>query len=187
MVLAGGGLFDGGPLTTQSANTSLNMPAQFVVGIHALATEKLGLFFDYQWTGWSTFDEIVLDFSNPTTPQEIIVQNYRDTAGLRFGVEYEVNEKFVLQGGYLFNQAAAPDETVTPLLPEADRNHITLGVGLRPTPAFDLWVSYQNLMQKDRRGRVVAPPLGQPATTDLNSGTYTFGGHLFGITASFRF
>jgi long-chain fatty acid transport protein len=187
MVLTGSGLFDGGPLTTQPANTTLDMPAQFVVGIHTLATEKLGLFFDYQWTGWSTFDEIVLDFTNPTTPQEIIVQNYENTSGIRFGVEYEASEKFVLQGGYIYNQAAAPDETVTPLLPEASRNNLTLGVGLRPSPAFELWVSYQRLLQKDRDGRIVAPPPGQPPTTDLNSGVFSFDGHLFGITASVHF
>ncbi len=186
-VLKGSGLFDGGALTTQPATTQLHMPAQFVVGIHALATEKLGLFFDYQLTQWTVFDEIVLDFSNPATPQETIVQNYKNASGLRFGVEYEASEKFVLQGGYLYNQAAAPDETVTPLLPEASRNHITLGVGLRPSPAFELWVSYQRLMQKDRDGRIVAPLPGQPPTTDLNSGVFSFGGHLIGITASVHF
>ena len=35
-----------------------------------------------------------------------------------------------LRGGYALNQAAAPDETVTPLLPEARRNHLTAGWGL---------------------------------------------------------
>ncbi len=186
-VLKGSGVFDGGPLTTQAAGTQLPMPAQFVVGIHALATEKLGLFFDYQWTGWSAFDQIAIDFTNPTTPQEIIVQDYEDTASLRFGAELEVNEKFVLQGGYIYNQAAAPDETVTPLLPEAARNNITLGVGLRPSPTFELWVSYQRLLQKDREGRIIAPPPGQPPTTDLNSGMFSFDGHLLGITASVHF
>jgi len=186
-VLAGSGLFTEGALSNQPATTQLHMPAQFVVGIHALATEKLGLFFDYQWTQWSVFDQIVLDFSNPATPAETLVQNYENASGFRIGAEYEVNEKFVLQGGYLYNQAAAPDETVTPILPEAGRNHVTLGLGWRPAPKFELWVSYQKLMQKDRRGRVVGPPPGQLPTTDLNSGVYSFGGYLIGITASVHF
>jgi hypothetical protein len=76
---------------------------------------------------------------------------------------------------------------VTPLLPEASRNNLTLGVGLRPSPAFELWVSYQRLLQKDREGRIVAPLPGQPPTTDLNSGMFSFDGHLFGITASVHF
>lgn len=42
--------------------------------------------------------------------------------------------------------------------------------------------AYMFLAQDDRRGRVVDPPSGQAATLDLNSGVYSFDGHLFGLT-----
>ena len=69
-----------------------------------------------------------------------------------------------------------------PLLPEADRNHITAGLGWRIFPNVEVNVAYQYINQNDRRGRVRDAPEGEEPTAALNSGLYTFVGHLFGTT-----
>ncbi len=119
------------------------MPAQFVVGASVQAAERLTLFFDYQWVDWSVFDTVTLDFENPSTPDEHLIQGYRDTNAVRLGGELAMTTSLRLRTGYAFAQAAAPNQTVTPLLPEAKRNHLTAGLGWTPKSNMTVDLAYQ--------------------------------------------
>ena len=173
-------------LQDQPVETEIEMPAQFVAGVSVRPKQALTILADYHWVGWSAFDSVTLDFSGPIPPDEVFVQNYRNTSAARLGVEIEATPAVRLRAGYAYNQAAAPDETVTPLLPEAQRNHLTGGVGWTVHPNFTIDVAYQFIGHADRRGRVVNPPAGQLPTTALNSGVYQSRGDLLGITMTFR-
>lgn len=175
--------FVNGPLVNQSVETSLTMPAQLVLGFAVQATERLLFQADYQWASWSDFDEIELDFEEDAL-DSVRRENYDNTSAVRAGVTYRLAEDVTIRGGYIFNQAAAPDRTVTPLLPEANRNHLTAGLGWWITDSVELNVAYQFLNQNDRRGRVRGERPGEenPTAEELNSGLYSFNGHLFGTT-----
>lgn len=172
-----------GALRDQDVETSIELPMSFVAGVAYDATEKLTLLADYQFTGWSSFDQIVLEFENDDL-NSVREENYEGTHALRFGAEYVASDLLTVRAGYLYNTSAAPDETVTPLLPESDRNHVTLGVSVRPVDALEIAVAYQRLMQNDRRGRVrdTIPGETDPTAEQLNSGLYSFGANLFGTT-----
>ena len=173
-------------LQTQPTSTEIDMPAQLVAGASVKANPRLTLFADYQWIQWSAFDTVTLDFSNPIPPDEPLAQNYHDTNAVRLGAQYVINPMLRLSGGYFHNQAAAPDENVTPLLPDAARNHFTVGAGWTPHPKFTLDLAYQFVRYDDRRGRIVNPPPDQAPTTALNSGVYRSRGDLLGITVTYR-
>jgi long-chain fatty acid transport protein len=173
-------------LQDQGVRTAIDMPAQLTVGLSVHASRRLSLWGDYQWIGWSAFDKVTLDFSQPIPPDEELVQNYRDTNAVRLGLAVQASPKLQLRAGYFHNQAAAPDENVTPLLPDATRNHITAGVGWSVHPRVTIDVAYQFVHHDDRRGRIVNPPPGEPPTTSLNSGVYRARGDLLGITLTYR-
>ena len=170
---------DDGALATQDIETSLTMPMQAVLGTSVDVTERLTVMLDYQWTQWSSFDQIVIEFENQAEPV-VRDENYGDTNALRLGAEYALSDAWTVRGGYLFNQAAAPDDVVTPLLPENDRNHFTVGAGWQASDLLRLNASYQYLGQNDRRGRTRSLEGGRPAT----NGLYSFDAHLFGLTAT---
>jgi len=172
-----------GPLVTQSLETSLTMPAQFVAGVSVEPINGLLLLADYQWTGWSSFDSITLTFEKEAL-NRTREEGFENTHAVRLGTSYDLTEAVTLRGGYLFNQSAAPDRSVTPLLPEANRHHVTAGLGWRATDVVELNVAYQYLGQNDRRGRVRGERVGEedPTTEELNSGLYSFDAHLIGTT-----
>jgi long-chain fatty acid transport protein len=64
---------------------------------------------------------------------------------------------------------------------------MTAGLGWTVSPGFDVNVAYQHIAQDDRRGRVQEPAEGVDPTVELNSGLYTFTGHLIGTTVTIRF
>jgi long-chain fatty acid transport protein len=175
-----------GAVQNQDAGTELDMPAQLVVGLSVHANPRLKIFADYQWIGWSAFDTVTIDFSNPVPADEQLVQNYRDTNAVRVGTEFQAAPTLRVSGGYFYNQAAAPDETVTPLLPEARRNHVTAGVGWNFASSMTLDVAYQFVRHADRRGRIVNPAPGELPTVALNSGVYRSRADLLGITLTYR-
>lgn len=184
-VLLGSGIFGtGGELGAQSGTTEITMPAQFVAGASFQATNSLALFADYQWSGWSTFDEIVVDLENARDLEQY--EGYSDTHAIRLGAEYALNDAWKVRGGFLTHGAAAPDETVTPLLPEASRVEFTIGLGWQPVPSVEINAAYQYLHQSDRDGRIVDAAPGQRPTTALNSGVYSFGANIVAATVTVR-
>jgi long-chain fatty acid transport protein len=175
-----------GALQDQDASTELDMPAQLVVGLSVHANSSLKILADYHWVGWSAFDTVTLDFSQSIPADEHLIQNYRNTGAVRLGMEFQATPALRLSGGYFFNQAAAPDESVTPLLPEARRNHMTGGVGWTVHPSMTLDVAYQFVRHSDRRGRIVNPATGEQPSVALNSGVYRARADLLGITVTYR-
>jgi len=178
----------GGLLVNQGVKTEITMPGQFLVGASVQATPQLKVLADYQWTQWSTFDVLPIDFENDALDTDQI-ENYNDTHGLRLGLEYAVNEAWTVRAGILTHGPAAPDETVTPLLPEGYRNEPTVGFGWKPSSLFEVNVAYQYIAQNDRRGRVrdVLPDESDPSVEELNSGLYSFNAHLIGTTLTLHF
>lgn len=172
--------FEQGPLVDQTVETEITMPGQLLVGTSVQATPQLKLLADYQWTQWSSFDVLPLDFENDALDTEQ-VENYNDTHALRLGAEYALNAAWTARAGILTHGPATPDETVTPLLPEGYRNELTAGFGWQPSSLLEVNVAYQYIAQNDRRGRVREIPEGA-SVEDVNSGLYRFGAHLIGTT-----
>jgi long-chain fatty acid transport protein len=175
----------GGLLVNQTADASLTFPAQAVVGLRFAATPRLDLAADYQWTGWSSFDQIEATLEEQPEPL-LLTLNYRDAHTFRFGGTHFASPAMALRAGFLYNTAATPDETVTPILPEAERWLFTAGFGYDlGTIRADLFYNYVN--QADRRGRVRSEDLQGRTGAELNVGTYESVAHLVGITLSYGF
>jgi long-chain fatty acid transport protein len=172
-------------LASQTGATTLPMPAQLVVGVALRATNDLTVLADYQWVNWKSFEVLPLDFS--VIGQDTLYEDYQNTSGYRVGAEYVASPKVTLRGGLLFHTAAAPDQTVTPLLPEGERAEGTLGLGIRLSPRARLDLAYQYIRQQDRRGRVTDPPARGPAGASANTGVYTSTANLFGASLAFGF
>lgn len=167
------------PLADGAITTSITMPAQLAAGIAVRATPDVLVLADWQMVMWSAFDTLRADFANPATPDLELAEDYEDTHGVRVGVEWATSPRLDLRGGFIWHTAAAPDQTVTPLLPEAERNEFVVGLGYRLNATLQADVAYQYLRQARRRGRVQDAP--------INTGLYTFNAHLLGLTLTARF
>ena len=69
---------------------------------------------------------------------------------------------------------------MTPLLPENDRNALTVGLGYQLTPGLHADLAYQYIKQNDRRGRVFSQAVG-------NTGLYSLHAHLLGLGVAYTF
>jgi long-chain fatty acid transport protein len=168
----------GGPLTAQSASTALRFPEQWVLGTTLRATDQLKLLFDVTLTHWEVFQSLAIDFQK--LPTVTLPENFRNVAAYRFGAEYAASATTAVRLGYISHDAAEPDGSVTPNLPEGRRSEFTVGLGTRLTNRVHADVAYQYIDQGDRRGRTV--PFGQP-----DNGLFHFNAHLLGATLAYAF
>ncbi len=174
----------GGPLSTQSGATYLRFPEQLVLGLAWQPVARARLLFDFQYTNWSVFDRLQLEFEH--LGQRVLREGYGKSYGYRFGGEWDLSRAATVRAGYYTHGAAAPAETVTPNLPEGPRNSFSVGLGLGLTRDLRVDLAYQYIAQADRRGRTVDSGAADP-TASLNNGLYTFHAHLVGASLALAF
>jgi long-chain fatty acid transport protein len=174
-------------LSAQTISTGLTLPSQIVVGVAITPMERLRVLADYQWTGWSSFDEAPLDFAVLT--DQTLVLDYQDTDTWRLGAEFGATDALSLRAGFIYNTAAEKEFSVSPLLPEAERNYYSAGIGYRIGRGLGVDVGYQLVDQAARRGRVRgrAPGMTDAELEARNVGVYQSDVHLWNVTFSYRF
>jgi long-chain fatty acid transport protein len=82
----------------------------------------------------------------------VLVQSYHNAQGVRLAGEYAIG-RTIVRLGFSADGAAAPDQTVTPLLPDAPRNEISAGIRLPLGAKARLDLAYMFVDQHDRAGR----------------------------------
>ena len=159
----------------QGVGTTIEFPAQLVVGLAFGATDRLDLLADFQRTYWSSFDAFPVDFE--TDEDQSLELGYNSTNTFRFAADFAASEALNLRAGFRYNEAASP--RATPFLPEGERNYYTLGLGYRFTQALSTDFSFQYITQPDRAGAVIR---GGP-----RAGIYEATGMVFNFTLAYRF
>jgi long-chain fatty acid transport protein len=169
-----------GPFIDGGVHTEITLPSQGSLGFSYKVSDAWSVMADYQYVVWGWFYELPVNFDNPGTPDFVLYEGYKDTHGFRFGAEYRPSGDFIIRAGALHHGAAAPPETVTPLLPEGVRNEVTAGFTGRISRTLRTDFAYQFIKQNDRRGRIHDATVG-------NTGVYKFSGHLvaFGLSLTF--
>jgi long-chain fatty acid transport protein len=137
---------------TDKGRLKLELPHQLMTGIYWQGTEKLGLEFDFTWSNWSSHETLTFVYEGTTdfTREDTeILRDWSNSIAVHLGVDYRINPKLTVRGGYLFDQTPVPDKTLDPILPQADKNVFTMGIGYRLN-AVSLDLSYAYLRNKDR-------------------------------------
>jgi long-chain fatty acid transport protein len=178
----------GATLGPQKASTSIKHPAQVQAGFAYSGLPGTTVSLDYSWVGWRAFKTLPITFKGGA-PSRVLEEDYNNTSSIRFGLEHKTTSGFALRGGLAATASSAPDETVTPLLPEMDRGYAMLGAGLPVMGRFGLDLAYAHIFTSGRRGRIDERPTGSTSAQALalNSGFYTLNANVLSasIKASF--
>jgi long-chain fatty acid transport protein len=177
-----------GALTSQKVQTRIQHPAQVQVGFAYTGLERTTLSLDYAYVGWKSFKELPVNFKG-SAPSRVLIEEYNNTSGIRFGVEHKLLNGAALRAGLAANTSAAPEQTVTPLLPEQDRSYGMLGGGLPIMGGLTLDASYAHVFTGGRRGRIDERATG---STDaeaiaLNSGFFSLNANIFSVSLKANF
>ena len=137
--------------------TEIEFPDEASLGLAFALTPNLLLETDFNWTGWSTFDEVPITFTGTTTggsgnslPDQTLPEQWEDVYNYRAGLRWTANPTSQWRFGYVFDETPQPEEGVSPLLPDADRNGFTIGYGHTGAIGFDIAFMYLDFKERSR-------------------------------------
>lgn len=129
------------PLNGQvSATADVGLPQILSFGIAHQLSPKIVLLGDFNWFGWSNFDEIRIKFANGA-PDVVRQTNFRDTYAVSFGAEYAHTNALTVRGGLKYDRTPTVDGFRDTSFPDADRFWIGFGASYLPTDRLTLDVA----------------------------------------------
>jgi len=177
-----------GPLTltwpTGGITAPLTTPQNATFGLAYTPDKQWTVTFDFQYVGWSSYDNLTVTFDNydtaPFTPgvqnTESLPRDYQNTYIVRLGFEYKATDAFSLRWGVLYDHNPIKDAFVDPTLPDADRVGFNIGFGGKLTDHLGIDFSYMFLSFATR----------EVTNSVFNfNGTYSNTAHLFGLDFSY--
>ncbi len=161
-----------------AVSTSLPFPETWYAGI-AYKGDRYSVEADYQYVGWSAYNQLNIDFATHTALQQnsTIVGNYSNSYIVRVGGDYMIDDIWTARAGVFYDKNPVPDAYDVPILPDADRLGINVGVGVKVSKNISIDASYMFLPFKQRT--VTTSAYGF-------NGTYNTTANLIGIDLSYR-
>jgi len=166
------GLFTGG-----SGKATLPMPANIFVGAAYKVSCDLTVEADFQYVGWSSYDELVINLPSGASKQE---KNWDDGYLGRIGAEYQLSKEFALRAGVVYDITGQPASKMEPMLPDADRIDPSIGFSYNLTDQLSVDVAYMIVLFSERTSTYVE------AGTQFG-GTYNSNAHLFCLDIGYSF
>lgn len=171
--------------------TDITLPQQAHVGVCYKGFDRLTLEATLRWEGWSSFDELKVDFDRPIagSNESITEKDWQNTYSTNFGAKYQLNDWIALLGGYLYGGNPVPDKTFDPIVPDANTHLFTFGTSLKiKNFKIDLAYAYQLLEGRSKSNSVDDNPSDGllNAATSVN-GKYETDLHMVGISVGYNF
>jgi long-chain fatty acid transport protein len=140
-------------LVDQKVSAEMSFPSIFSIGFYYRLLEQLGMEVDYMWYKWSEFNEIIIEFENPLLNQTIH-EDYKNSEQMRVGLHYDLSPVLQLRLGYIFDQTPQPTKSLSPMLPDNDRNDFSIGLGYtHNNMQFDIGYMLVLFGERDTKGR----------------------------------
>ena len=178
-------LSNGTTILKQGASGTITLPATLRLGL-AWKRNPWTFEIDGQWTEWSSFRDLRIDFEDGTSVD--VPKKWHNSWTYRFGVQYTVNKYLDLRAGFIYDQTPIPRDTLDPLVPSGNVIFYCLGLGTH-LGRFTVDAGYNYVQGEQRRwnnpaGDVMVGPFPLTRVTGkfINSSA-----HLFSVSASYRF
>ena len=134
------------------ASGDITLPSEILLGVVFMPTDKLSVELGALRTGWSSYDQLVIKFDDPSMlgPESTTLKDWNDVWRYMCGIEYKLTDQFDLRVGYVYDEEPIPGDTVDYLVPANDRQLYSVGCGYHVKDwTFDL--SYTYLSIRDRK------------------------------------
>lgn len=180
----GDGVSDTSVFHDQGGQAEMVTPDILSFGVGYQFLENLYFEFDFNYTLWSVYKELKVAFDNDPsgvlTSQGVQKKDWKDTPTFRLCGEYRPIPAVAVRLGGGYDVSPAPDSTLGPELPDANRIFVNLGGGYLYAPlGLKIDVAYTLVLF---RPRTVTSSSGNPFPA-----TYKTTAHLLGFTAGVHF
>jgi len=119
-------------------DATMPLPAELTIGLSYQINEKWLAAFDYNYTFWKAYDNLVIEFDNPAIGTSVNPRNYKSSGTLRGGLQFAPSEKFSARVGGYYDISPVQDGYFAPETPRNDAIAGTAGFSYKITPKLDV-------------------------------------------------
>lgn len=174
-------------LPDQPARADITLPDVITLGAMIAPDRDLRLSVEVSQVYWSTFNQLVIDFEQPSTPDRILERTTRNPFDARAGAEWlwAPDLGLALRVGAAFSQSTSDGKTLAPAAPDGHRLTLGAGIGVR-AGLVDLDVAY--MYAHFFAAEATPPPPAADGTSRAQSpaGTYRTRAHLVAVSVTLR-
>jgi long-chain fatty acid transport protein len=160
------------PALTTSTATTIPLPQSVSIGVRQKVTESLTLMGTYEWTDWSRFGTVPLNYSpvGIGLPANLPFQ-WEDGWFISVGAEYQWSPVWAVRAGIGFEHSPINDRVRGVRLPDNDRTWVSAGLTYNWSHKLALEIGYSHIFVQDAPINIAAGT-GNPLFTPA-SGTFT--------------
>ena len=133
----------------QNASAEVTTPDSIDLSVYHEINDRWAVMGDVQWTNWSHFDELRVEFDKAGVPDDVTEERWHDSWFFALGTQYKLLDPLTLRAGVAYDQTPIRDKYRTARLPGEDRYWIATGASY----AFNDWLSadlgYAHLFLRD--------------------------------------
>jgi long-chain fatty acid transport protein len=120
-----------------------------MIGIAADVTDDFSLYADAQWTRWSKFNELRVEFDS-VQPDSVQDESWKNARRIALGGRYKVNDSWAVKAGVAYDESPVPDAARrTPRIPDNDRFWVSAGVQYALSERTQFELGYSHLFVDD--------------------------------------
>lgn len=147
----------GNRLSAGPVSADLKLPASYSLSSFTRLNARWDLLLDASWTGWSSFERLLILRSDTLGVVTNQPQNWRDTWRFSAGANYRLRPDLMLRAGLAYDQTPVPDAWRNARVPDGSRTWVTAGARytLSRTLSVDAGYAYIRVSDPviaDRRG-----------------------------------
>jgi len=128
----------------------VTLPDSLSISVFHEINPQWMIMWDFTWTNWQLFDELVVEFDNPNQPDSVTTENWQDSYRYSMGITYKPAKEWSLRAGTAYDRTAVPNKKYrTPRIPCSDRIWAAGGIGYQLSQAFSFDIGYAHLFIND--------------------------------------
>lgn len=177
-----------GAFRDTGATAHLDLPESVSFGLHYDLNQEWAVMGQAEWTNWSEFKTLRVEFDNDNQPDSVTEEEWKDSWFFAAGTTWRpmAVEGLTLRLGVAYDQSPVPESTRTPRIPGEDRYWIAAGVGYAPASWLDISLGYTHIFIPNADIDLKATDTGNAARGNLE-GEYEANIDIIALQTTIRF
>ncbi|MGB9428760.1 MAG: outer membrane protein transport protein [Gammaproteobacteria bacterium] len=185
-----------GLFQNQGINAQFTTPQIAELSWYRQLNSQWSLMADWTYTGWSSFQNLTINFSDPNQPPATVQEGLSNVSRFAVGTNYKFSDRWTFHGGVAYDKTPLPNPTaassITPnnidasrtaRLPDANRFILAFGTSWRVSDHSQWDIGYEHLFLN---GHVPFSQL-DGSSGDYIAGQYNVDADILGIQYTYRF
>lgn len=139
-----------GQLVDTGASAAVTLPETVTIGIEHDLTPQWTIGAEADWTRWSRFQALIVQFGNPAQADDVTNEGWKDSWFLSLGATYRPTDDWSLRAGVAYDEGVVPNASLRgPRIPDSDRYWASLGASYKLSDAMTVNAGYSHIFAPD--------------------------------------